>query len=130
MFIERDANGKITALYSNRQIGIAEEELPDDDPRCKIALPVEVALKETREVREKVLNRLTGIQINATDQNSIIAIQTARTDLLNITACTGMASATDYDSTKATIMAEWKRIALALATAAPSAASAFSGLDM
>lgn len=87
-------------------------------------------LNSARELREKVLNRLTGIQLNTADQAVVAAIQAARTDLLNITTCPSVVSATDSEGIKAAVMAEWSRIALALVTVAPSAASTFKGLDV
>lgn len=87
-------------------------------------------LAQTRVLRETALNRLTGIQLNTNDAPTVAAIQAARSALLNITSDVGVIAATDGSSTKAAIMAAWRSIASALATAAPSTASVFVGLGM
>jgi hypothetical protein len=85
-------------------------------------------LEQARSLRETVLNRLTGIQLNTTVAATITAIQAARTALLNITADAGVVAATDGPTTHTAIMAAWKVIDTNLSTAAPSVASVFAGL--
>lgn len=89
-------------------------------------------LDQVRALRETVLNRLTGIQLNtsATDTVTIAALQAARTSLLNITSSAGVMAATDGASTKAAIMSAWTSIAPTLSAAAPTAAKVFVGLAM
>lgn len=87
-------------------------------------------LAQARMIRETVLNRLTGIQLNSTDAPTIAAIKTARSSLLNITADVSVRAATDAASTKTAIVAAWKTIAAALDAAAPAAASVFTGMGM
>lgn len=94
------------------------------------ALEKAVVLNQVRAMRETVLNRLTGLQLNTTVAATITAIQAARTALLNITADAGVVAAVDGGGTRAAISAIWKTIAANLTTAAPTAASAFTGLVM
>lgn len=89
---------------------------------------VEMVKKDARSVRETILNRLAGIQLNTENAAEIAAIKQARIDMLNITAVA--ATAVNSGEAKTAIMAEWKRIALALALAAPAAATVFKGLDV
>ncbi len=85
-------------------------------------------LEQARVLRETVLNRLTGIQLNTTVAATITAIQAARTALLNITADPGVIAAIDGPTTHAAIMSAWKVIDTNLSTAAPAVASVFAGL--
>lgn len=87
-------------------------------------------LMQARSLREIVLNRLAGIQLNTTDAPTITAIKAARTELLNITSDANVKAAADGETTKAAIMAAWKIIATALAKSAPEAASVFAGLGL
>lgn len=87
-------------------------------------------LAQARMIRETVLNRLTGIQLNSTDAPTIAAIKAARASLLNITADAGVLASTDAASTKAAVVAAWKTIAETLAASAPPAASVFAGMGM
>lgn len=87
-------------------------------------------LAQTRVLRETVLNRLTGIQLNTTDAQTIDAIKAARASLLDITADAGVVAATDGEETKAAIISAWKIIAADLAAATPTAASVFAGMDV
>lgn len=91
-------------------------------------------LVAARAIRETAINRLSGIAaraVRANDATGIAAACDAATlSLLNITSIASVTAAIDAASTKAAIVAEWKRIALVLATAAPSAVNAFSGLDV
>jgi hypothetical protein len=87
-------------------------------------------LEQARSLRETVLNRLTGIQLNtaSTNTTTLSALQAARLSLLNITTNSGVVAATDGASTKTAIMTAWTTIASTLSAAAPSAASVFIGL--
>lgn len=90
-------------------------------------------LAQAKTIREKVLDRLTGIRVNdvlPTDTATLNAISAARTDLKNLPTCATVMAATDGETTKAAVITEWKRIALALATASPYACTAFNGLDV
>lgn len=111
-------------ILSDGQI-IIKPAVPPDYPAEKTAM-----LAQARLIRETVLNRLTGIQVNTADAPTIAAIQAARLALLNITADAGVVAAADGTSTKVAIMSAWRAIALTLAAASPSAASVFVGLGM
>jgi len=94
------------------------------------ALEKAAVLNQVRALREIALNRLTGLQLNTNVAATISALQAARASLLNITTDAGVVAAADGVATRTAVSAAWKIIVANLTKAAPTAASAFSGLVM
>lgn len=91
------------------------------------------ALTEARALRLDILERLNGIHLSAIYNNDvppiISAIMVAKQALLNITIYPTVVAATDYTTTKAAVLAQYYAIATTLGATAPTAVSAFVGLD-
>lgn len=91
------------------------------------------ALEEARKLRFDILARLNGIHLDAIYNNDvppvIAAIMVAKQALKDITIHSSVVAATDYDTTKVAIMTQYYAIAQTLAVNAPTAVSAFVGLD-
>lgn len=91
------------------------------------------ALAEARALRLDILERLNGIHLTAIYNNDvppiIAAIMVAKQALLNITIDPTVVAATDYATTKAAVLARYYAIATTLGATAPTAVSAFVGLD-
>lgn len=104
---------------------VASTALSDAQAKERLA-----ALVHARAVREVVLNRLTGLQLNSSAVSDISAIQAARAALLNITTIPSVQAAMDGASTIAALTAEWQNIFTAISMASPGSAGAFSGLSL
>lgn len=93
-------------------------------------MPKPAVIAQGRELREKILNRLAGIQLNTTDPQEIAAIQSARQALLDFTSHPSVVSATTGAETKAAVMQIWYQTASALIASAPSTQSVFVGMGL
>lgn len=91
------------------------------------------ALEEARRLRFDILARLNGIHLDAIFNNDappvIAAIMVAKQALKDITVHASVVAAIDYDTTKVAMMTQYYAIATQLGVAAPTAVSAFVGLD-
>lgn len=91
------------------------------------------ALEEARSLRFDILARLNGIHLDAIYNNDvppvIAAIMVAKQALKDITIHPTVIAATGYNSTKVAIMTQYYAISTTLAVNAPTAVSAFVGLD-
>lgn len=91
------------------------------------------ALEEARSLRADILARLNGLHIDALYANDIppviAAIMVAKQALKDITIHASVVAATDYDTTKVAILTRYYEIAAELGVNAPTAVSAFVGLD-
>lgn len=91
-------------------------------------MPKPAVIAQWRDLREKILNRLAGTQLNTTDPQEIAAIQSARQALLDFTSHPSVVSATTGAETKAAVMQIWYQTESALIASAPSAKSVFVGM--
>lgn len=91
------------------------------------------ALTETRELREKILARLNGLHIDAIYANDIppviAAIMVAKQALKDITIYPSVVAAVGGAATRTAVLARYYEIAATLGVSAPSAVTAFVGLD-
>lgn len=91
------------------------------------------ALDEARTLRADILARLNGLHVDAIYANDlppvIAAIMVAKQALKDITVYSTVVAATDYGTTKTAILARYYAIAATLGVSAPTAVSAFVGLD-
>lgn len=90
----------------------------------------DAVIKQAKALRETILNRLTGIQVNTINQTEIDAIKAARQSLLDFPTNPAVIAATDGATTKTAVLAVWYATAAALTAAAQPAASAFTGMGM
>ncbi|TNC77546.1 hypothetical protein FHI69_09430 [Janthinobacterium lividum] len=84
---------------------------PPPPPFAVLAVPF---LASVRQTRDAILNRLAGIGFAAMasgDAATAQAVATARTCLLDITVCPGVAAAQDIESLQVAVSAEFARIA-------------------
>lgn len=95
-----------------------------------VAAEKAATMAKARELRELILNRLTGIQVNTTDVPTIAAIQAARQALLDFTADAAVVAAVTGEATKQAVLLRWYAIASALTASAPTAASVFVGMGL
>jgi hypothetical protein len=51
LYVERDENGAVVAVYANPQPGFAEEALPHDHPGLARAAPLWMAIRHERTLR-------------------------------------------------------------------------------
>lgn len=109
--------------------GVIVQPPAPPSPEAMVAEKASI-LKQARGLRGEVLNRLTGIQVNTADAQTIVAIKAARQALLDITDDAGVVEAVTGAETKAAIMARWHAIAATLAADAPSVVSVFVGMGM
>ncbi len=101
---------------------------------CPVNESVEIdAIKSrARSMREVILNRLTGIQFSqflAGQTAAVNAIETAKQGLRDITSIEGLAEATTGAEAELAIKNRYYELADALQSAAPTAVSAFVGLE-
>lgn len=91
------------------------------------------ALTEARALRAEILARLNGIHLDAIYNNDvppvIAAIMVAKQQLKDITILPAVLAAVDGAQTKVVVLARYYEIAAELGVSAPSAVTAFVGLD-
>ena len=87
------------------------------EPAPSFAVMAAPYLASVRQARDAILNRLAGIGFAAVasgDKDTVQAIVTARTCLLDITICPAITAARDLDELRVAVSAEFQRIADAL----------------
>lgn len=108
--------------------------IPQSQIDAENAASKAAALVEARALRAEILARLNGIHLDAIYANDIppviAAIMVAKQQLKDITILPAVLAAVDGAQTKAVVLARYYEIAAILGVNAPSAVSAFVGLDV
>lgn len=126
---DEDGICRSSCLASSLELGcvIATQDAPD----C--AAEIAEMLNEGRKLREAVLARLNGIQLDASlsgDAVTVSAVAAAKQALKDITKDPGVVAATDSATVKTAFMARYYQIVSDLNAACPYAVTAFRGLDL
>lgn len=98
----------------------------------QIAEAIKSGLSTARQMRETILNRLSGIAgryQRAGDVGAASACDAAQEALLNITKLPAVLAATNELALKTAILTEYRNIAGGLAVSAPYAVAAFEGYE-
>lgn len=96
-------------------------------------LQKEAVLVQARELREKIINRLSGIAARAQRGGRLAeaeACDAATLSLLDVTTLPAVVAATNGAEAKAAVMSAWLDIATTLKATSTYAATAFKGLDI
>lgn len=100
---------------------------PADPP--DYASEKQAVLTKMRTIRDTILMRLNGIQLDSEDAAVIAATRTAKQGLLDITGHTTVQAATGGAETEAAIKAVYQGLVADLYAAAPYAVTAFRGFE-
>lgn len=129
--IDEDGISRESRLASTLTPEELAQALPTDHPTPEeLAAEKAAVLDEFRKLRDTALARLNGIQMDSTVQSDIDAIKAAKQGLKDMPQHASVVAAVGGDATEDALQAVYAAISVQLYQSAPSAYTAFRGLDL